>query len=86
MNSNVRDWMMAGASVLLLTSGAQAWAQDTPGPSDRKITYSPYPAKAFPNRVYFGDTHLHTSYSADAGMVGNTLARRRRIASRAAKR
>ena len=70
MNSNVRDWMMAGASVLLLTSGAQLWAQDTPGPSDRKVTYSPYPAKTFPNRVYFGDTHLHTSYSADAGMAG----------------
>jgi hypothetical protein len=73
MNSNMRGWMMAGASVLLLTSGAQLWAQDTPGPSDRKITYSPYPAKTFPNRVYFGDTHLHTAYSTDAGMIGNTL-------------
>jgi len=70
MYSNVREWMMAGASVLLLTSSAQLWAHDLPGPSDRKITYSPYPAKTFPNRVYFGDTHLHTSYSADAGMAG----------------
>jgi hypothetical protein len=70
MKSNMRDWIMAGASVLLLTSGAQLWAQDAPGPSDRKISYSPYPAKTFPNRVYFGDTHLHTSYSADAGMAG----------------
>lgn len=47
-----------------------AFAQDAPGPSNRNITYSPYPAKTFPNRVYFGDTHLHTSYSADAGMAG----------------
>jgi hypothetical protein len=70
MKTNMRGWMMAGASFFLLTSGAQLWAQDTPGPSDRKITYSPYPAKTFPNRVYFGDTHLHTSYSADAGMAG----------------
>jgi hypothetical protein len=23
--------------------------------------------------VFFGDTHLHTSYSTDAGMIGNTL-------------
>lgn len=36
-------------------------------------TYSPYPAQDFPNRVFFGDTHLHTAYSADAGMVGNIL-------------
>ena len=46
---------------------------DVPGvqPGDR--TYSPYPEQNFPNQVFFGDTHLHTSYSADAGMVGNVL-------------
>ena len=48
-------------------------AQDVPPPNNEKIQYSPYPAKNFPNNVYFGDTHLHTSYSTDAGMVGNTL-------------
>ena len=40
-------------------------------PGDR--TYSPYPEENFPNQVFFGDTHLHTSYSTDAGMFGNTL-------------
>lgn len=34
--------------------------------------YSPYVNQSFPQNVYFGDTHLHTSYSTDAGMVGNT--------------
>jgi hypothetical protein len=48
-------------------------AQDVPGPSDKKVNYSPYPEQTFPNRVFFGDTHLHTSYSTDAGMIGNTL-------------
>lgn len=47
---------------------------DVPPPTDdSERTYSPYPEEDFPNRVYFGDTHLHTSYSTDAGMVGNTL-------------
>ncbi len=58
------------ASVILLAGSPRAFAQDAPGPANKKITYSPYPAKTFPNRVYFGDTHLHTSYSADAGMAG----------------
>ncbi|MCH7603082.1 MAG: DUF3604 domain-containing protein [Planctomycetes bacterium] len=48
-------------------------AQDVPPPSEKKITYSPYPEQTFPNRVYFGDTHLHTGYSTDAGMVGCIL-------------
>ena len=36
------------------------------------VTYAPHLQENFPNQVFFGDTHLHTSYSADAGMVGAT--------------
>ncbi len=35
--------------------------------------YSPYARRSFPSRVYWGDTHLHTALSLDAGMFGNTL-------------
>ena len=52
-------------------------AQDFDGdPSDVSIgtaEYSPYLDQGWPNRVYFGDTHLHTSFSTDAGMFGTRL-------------
>ncbi len=35
--------------------------------------YSPYADRAYPTDVYFGDTHSHTSISADAGGGGTTL-------------
>jgi hypothetical protein len=35
--------------------------------------YSPYAQRSFPSQVYWGETHLHTSISLDAGMFGNTL-------------
>jgi hypothetical protein len=35
--------------------------------------YSPYVGRAYPDRVLFGDTHVHTDLSPDAGLVGTTL-------------
>ena len=32
-----------------------------------------FPHKDFPDQVLFGDTHVHTSLSPDAGLVGTTL-------------
>jgi hypothetical protein len=36
-------------------------------------TYSPYAQRSFPSRVYWGETHLHTGVSLDAGLFGNIL-------------
>jgi hypothetical protein len=35
--------------------------------------YSPYAGRRYPERPYFGDQHVHTSWSADAGGSGTTL-------------
>ena len=38
-----------------------------------KPPYSPYAGRNFPTRPFFGDTHLHTSFSMDAGAFGAKL-------------
>ena len=66
-------------SILLMycLAGGFAIAQDMsidpasikPPPAE----YSPYLQHHYPDRVYFGDTHVHTAYSTDAGFFGNRL-------------
>ncbi|MEP4078469.1 DUF3604 domain-containing protein [Haloferula sp.] len=51
-------------------------AQDTAGIDAADLKgrpYSPYADRAFPENVYFGDTHVHTGLSADAGGGGTRL-------------
>jgi len=54
-------------------------AQDAGGPDAEsaaklaKRPYSPYAGRNYPTRPFFGDTHLHTSFSMDAGAFGCRL-------------
>lgn len=38
-----------------------------------KQSYSPYAGRKYPTRPFFGDTHMHTAVSMDAGAFGNRL-------------
>jgi len=67
--------------LLTLAVTASALAQDAGAPSPEalegahpKRPYSPYAGGAIPTRVFWGDTHLHTSFSMDAGAFGARLA------------
>ena len=44
--------------------------KDSHNPRDN---YAPYNNDKYPKNVYFGDTHVHTSYSVDAGLFGNII-------------
>jgi len=52
---------------------AQDFAYDRDDIPDKAQEYSPCVDDHFPKRVYFGDTHHHSSYSFDSDMFGNTL-------------
>ena len=75
------DRLGAGLGMAFLALSLVAAAQDT-GTTDAqqlekahpaKPAYSPYVNRNYPTRPLFGDTHLHTSFSMDAGAFGARL-------------
>jgi hypothetical protein len=50
--------------------------KETAGEAFKKRPYSPYADRKFPARPFFGDTHLHTGFSMDAGAFGCRLSPR----------
>ena len=64
--------LAALALSLCLSSPLSALAAPATQTGDR-TKYSRYVEQDFPNRVLFGDTHVHTKYSPDAGMAGTTI-------------
>ena len=65
---------------IVVIFGLSVYAQD-PVPTKESLEdafptqkhYSPYAGRNFPTQVYFGDTHLHTGMSMDAGAFGARL-------------
>jgi hypothetical protein len=68
---------LVGVSAVAVSLMVPAFAQDAEVDPKHvtlgKAEYSPYLDRGYPDRVYFGDTHLHTAYSTDAGMLGCRL-------------
>lgn len=57
----------------LLGAGIASAQNFHPSDTPLKKEYSPYIEDNFPTQALFGDTHRHTSWSTDAGMIGTTL-------------
>ena len=61
--------VLCGATVAFIAAMFPAGAQALVAlENDADAEYSPCIGHDFPDRVFFGDTHLHTGYSADAGL------------------
>jgi len=64
---------------LMVTAPSSAMDLGTPTPDALVKSlypgkgYSPYAQRSFPSNVYWGETHLHTGLSLDAGLFGNIL-------------
>ena len=70
--------LVLSLAITLLT--APAFASDAGQPDKGEIDkalgkqpYSPYADRKYPSRPLFGDTHLHTGFSMDAGLFGARL-------------
>ena len=66
------------AALICLAASALATAQIHPAKESLSElypgkAYSPYAQRRFPDHVYWGDTHLHTGLSVDAGLFGARL-------------
>ncbi len=69
------------ATLIFFLGSSAAYAQVPPPPDGEEVlygaykgkTYSPYAQRGFPSRPLWGDTHLHTAMSMDAGSFGNRL-------------
>ncbi len=76
--SHLARLMLGSMALLLISAASQAGDPVPPSESLEGVfpaqkTYSPYAGRNFPTEVMWGDTHLHTDLSMDAGAFGGRL-------------
>ncbi len=72
----VRNLLALNVTLLVVLGGpalAQEWTLEKDQLVEQPKPYSPYVDQHFPQRVFFGDTHFHSSLSVDSGLIGNKL-------------
>lgn len=72
-NTLVTALLCAGFSAPLMADVGEFTKEQAEKVFPSKPAYSPYAGRNFPTRPLFGDTHLHTSFSMDAGAAGARL-------------
>jgi len=79
-SSGVLPFLTAAVLVTVVTVPAYAESPGLPPPSSEvedafpgQKNFSPYAGRSFPTQVFWGDTHLHTGMSMDAGAFGARL-------------
>ena len=71
MRTKLATWLVF--TTILMRPWSITFSQDAVPRSDDVITekqhFSPYAGREYPTRVFFGETHLHTAISVDAGTM-----------------
>jgi len=83
LKKNINGFVLAISLIAILIFSQPVAASDTGTPTAEKLSnaytgkvYSPYAKRGFPERPLWGDSHLHTALSMDAGLFGNRLSPR----------
>ena len=83
LQKNISGFVLAASLIAILMISQPVVASDTGTPTADMLSnaytgkvYSPYAKRGIPERPLWGDSHLHTSLSMDAGLFGNRLSPR----------
>jgi hypothetical protein len=83
LQKNISGFVLAASLIAILMISQLVAASDTGTPTTDMLSnaytgkvYSPYAKRGIPERPLWGDSHLHTALSMDAGLFGNRLSPR----------